>query len=271
MLIKHENNNQPVRVVQITDCHLGETAGDDLLGMNTDHSLQQVVELIQQEQGAPELLLATGDISNHGHLDAYRRFRQLTTGLAEHNVWLPGNHDNPALMREAVADGPELSSSIDIGNWRIIMLDSTVAGEVGGCFSAQELERLTSKLEHNPGQHALVCLHHHPIPIGCQWLDEQIVANADEFFSLLDQFEQVRGVLWGHVHQQLEVERKGVKLMSTPSSCIQFAKNSPGFRLERLNPGYRSLQLHPDGRIETTVSRVTGVDYAIDYETAQGY
>jgi 3',5'-cyclic-AMP phosphodiesterase len=65
--------------------------------------------------------------------------------------------------------------------------------------------------------------------------------------------------------------RDGVKLMSSPSSCIQFAKNSACFKLDRLNPGYRSLSLYPDGTIRTTVSRVTAVDFAINYDAAQGY
>lgn len=271
MRTKNEGSSQPLKLVQITDSHLGEREGDDLLGLDTDFSLQQVVALIQEEQVVPDLLLATGDLSNHGHLNAYLRFRRITAGLARRSLWLPGNHDNLALLREAVAAGTELSGGIDIGPWRIIMLDSTVPGEVGGRLSPQELALLRQNLTQSLSQHVLVCLHHHPVPIGCDWLDEQIVANADEFFATLDQFEHVRGVLWGHVHQQHDFERRGVKLMSTPSSCIQFAKNSPVFKVDKLNPGYRSLQLFPDGRIETTVSRVTAVDFEINYESAQGY
>ncbi|WP_240554913.1 hypothetical protein [Oceanicoccus sagamiensis] len=53
---------------------------------------------------------------------------------------------------------------------------------------------------------------------------------------MIDQFPSVRGILWGHIHQTIDRERNGVKLMATPSTCIQFAPNSPGFKLDRLNP-----------------------------------
>ena len=271
MLIKHEESHRPVKLVQITDCHLGENEGDDLLGMDTDYSLQQVTELILREEGVPDLLLATGDLSNHGHLGAYQRFLEKTRNVAKNSVWLPGNHDNPGLMRDVVANGTELSPCVDIGCWRIIMLDSTVDGEVGGNFSQQALASLLELLEHSSADYVLICLHHHPVPVGCAWLDEQMVANADDFFAILDRFKQVRGVLWGHVHQQLDSERNGVKLMSTPSSCVQFAKNSPAFKLDKSNPGYRSLQLHSDGRIETGVSRVVAVEFTVDYESSRGY
>lgn len=268
---KQGHTDQPLKLVQITDCHLGENAGDDLLGMDTDYSLQQVMALIREEQGVPDLLLATGDLSNHGHRDSYVRFQKATATLANQSLWLPGNHDNPLFMRQAIGDGTELSRCIDIADWRVIMLDSTVAGEVGGRFSARELEFLQQSLDQNPSANALVCLHHHPIAIGCDWLDEQRVANADEFFAVVDQFKSVRGILWGHIHQQIDTVRNGVKLMSSPSSCIQFAKNSASFRLDKLNPGYRSLLLYPDGTIKTSISRVTAVDFAINYDAAQGY
>ena len=54
------------------------------------------------------------------------------------------------------------------------------------------------------GLYSLVCLHHQPVPIGCEWLDEQMVADAAEIFAILDRFPGVRGVLWGHVHQQVD-------------------------------------------------------------------
>jgi len=76
--------------------------------------------------------------------------------------------------------------------------------------------------------------------------------------------------LWGHVHQQLQLERDGVLLMSTPSSCIQFAPGSADFKVDDQSPGYRWLDLHADGRIETGVSRVSGVDFEFDLDSS-GY
>jgi Icc protein len=278
--IERTNNQQPISVVQITDSHLGDQPGDDLLGMDTDHSLEQVLALICAERPQQELLLATGDISNCGSIASYRRFQQLTHGLAQQSLWLPGNHDTPASMKAALCppladggqtDAAELSRNVQIGDWQILMLNSSAAGVVGGILSDTELAFLDKSLAESIATHSLICLHHHPIAIGCDWLDQQVVSNADAFFACLDRHPQVRGVIWGHVHQAIEQQRNGVHLLATPSTCVQFAANSPDFKLARLNPAYRWLALHSDGRIETGVSRVTAVEFVVDYEHSSGY
>lgn len=86
----------------------------------------------------------------------------------------------------------------------------------------------------------------------------------------MDACPRVRGVLWGHIHQELDVERNGVRLLATPSTCIQFAPRSDDFALDHLLPGYRWLRLHADGRIETGVSRLRQLDYEIDF-SQDGY
>ena len=42
--------NDVVRVVQLTDTHLCHARGGTLLGMDTDHSLQAVLDLVKKER-----------------------------------------------------------------------------------------------------------------------------------------------------------------------------------------------------------------------------
>jgi len=159
-----------------------------------------------------------------------------------------------------------------VARWQILMLDSQVPGEVGGELGDAELARLDSALQaaRDGGLYTLVCLHHQPVPIGCDWLDEQMVADAPAFFQVLDRYPAVRGVLWGHVHQQVDRERNGASLMASPSTCVQFAPGSPGFKADDEPPGYRWLDLHPDGSIDTGVSRVRDVEFTVDLDSS-GY
>jgi len=265
------DSHQPIKLLQITDTHLGAQAAETLLGLNTDYSLEQVVDLVRRERPHADLLLATGDISSCGAGQSYHRYRQLTKGIADQTLWLPGNHDTVAAMREAAKDGNEMAGCATIGNWHIIMLNSKTPGKVGGSLSDKELAKLRVGLQQSREGYALVCLHHHPVSIGCDWLDEQKVSNAETLFSVLDEFTHVRGLLWGHVHQQIDQQRNGVKLMATPSTCIQFAADSADFKLDRLSPGYRWLDLQENGDIETGVSRVSGVVFDIDYDDSSGY
>ncbi len=259
-----------VRIVQITDSHLGEKPGDGLLGMDTGESLQHVINLVKSERPQVDLLLATGDIANSGRIESYKRFAQMTGGIADHALWLPGNHDLVEPMRAAIDGGTHMDAVADVSNWRIIMVNSKIPGEVGGAIAEAELTFLREQLQNSRAEHVMVCLHHHPINIDCEWLDEQRVSNADAFFSVLAEFDTVRAVLWGHIHQQIDQWRGDVKLMSTPSTCIQFAPLQPSFKLDRLNPGYRWLELHIDGSISTSVSRIDET-FDIDYDYTGGY
>ncbi|MGK0441507.1 MAG: Icc protein [Pseudohongiellaceae bacterium] len=258
-----------LRVLQITDSHLGEQVGERLLNLDTDESLAAVLELMVKESPECDLLLATGDIANHASVAAYQRFDALTRHVAPDTLWLPGNHDDPDLMVQTL--GEPLVKTAQLGAWLIIMLDSSAKGQVGGSFSEFELAFLKEQLEQAGDSYVLICLHHHPVDIGCAWLDEQRVTNAAAFFEILDSCEQVRGVAWGHVHQHIDTERNGVKLMATPSSCVQFAPGSDVFKLDRAAPGYRWLNLHQDGRIDTGVSRVKDVIFDIHYDNSEGY
>lgn len=265
-----DNTHQPLRLVQITDSHLGSRQGEPLLGMDTDQSLAEVVQLVSAERGESDLLLATGDLSNNGSEAAYQRFHALTEPLARQALWLPGNHDDWSLMQRAMAGGGELLRSLVLAEWQIIMLDSTIAGQPGGALSTEELSFLQHTLQQSTASHVLLCLHHHPVNIGCQWLDQQQVSNSKALFDIVDSFDSVRGLLWGHIHQQHDQMRQGVRLMATPSTCIQFEAHSDRFKLARLNPGYRWLELYPDGRIETAVSRLQSTQCTIDYDSS-GY
>jgi 3',5'-cyclic-AMP phosphodiesterase len=261
-----------VRVVQLTDTHLGKVPGTTLLGMDTDHSLQAVVDLALAERATVDLLLATGDLSDHGSTEAYQRLQGYFAQISDDNFWLPGNHDDRAAMASQVNVPRRLSRRIRVANWQIVMLDSQVPGEVGGELGKHELAALEQALTAaaDEGVYTLVCLHHQPVAIGCQWLDEQMVADADQFFAVLDRYTGVRAVLWGHVHQQIDRQRNGVMLMASPSTCVQFAPGSAGFKADAAAPGYRWLDLQQDGTIDTGVSRVQGVSFTVDLESG-GY
>jgi 3',5'-cyclic-AMP phosphodiesterase len=259
-----------VRVAQITDMHLGAERGARLAGMDTDASLALVVAMVKGAARKPDLILATGDLSMDGSVASYCRVRQVLDDFQVPWFWLPGNHDDAEVMRTTLGGAEEMVRSVLIGGWQIILLDSTVPGRVGGSLGADELQRLDALLRERPAAHALVCLHHPPVPIGCAWLDEQKVADGAQMLALLDDHPHVRGVLWGHVHQEFERKTGALSLLSTPSTCIQFAAGSDRFRLAALAPGMRWLDLHTDGRIDTHVQRVQG--FSLEYDrNSSGY
>jgi Icc protein len=261
-----------LRLVQISDTHLREDEGGTLVGLDTDFSLSHVTAIVRSERENIDLMLGTGDISDHGSERAYERALKYFGGFDAPILWLVGNHDDANVMARVLGRDNQLAREAQTDHWQVLMLNSQIPGEVGGQLGDAELEWLQARLEHarEQGLHSLVCLHHQPVAMGSAWIDEQMVSDSSVFFDIVDRFEGVRGILWGHVHQQFDRDRNGVALMATPSSCIQFAPGSEGFKVDDQPPGYRWLDLHTDGRIETGVSRVQNVEFSVDLESS-GY
>ncbi|MBD1585226.1 3',5'-cyclic-AMP phosphodiesterase [Pseudomonas typographi] len=251
-----------VLLLQLTDSHLFAEEDGTLHGMNTAASLEQVVRQALAELPAIDLLLATGDLSQDGTAASYQRFAQTTACIKAPKRWLAGNHDEPAVMQQLYGERELLDPVTDMGNWRVVMLDSTVPGSIPGVLSTDQLRLLEDALADEPSRHHLVCLHHHPVSIGCAWMEPIGLRNAGEFFEVTDRYPQVRAILWGHVHQEWDTLRNGVRLLASPSTCIQFAPRAEAFALDRIAPGYRWLRLHPDGNLETGVVRVPGFEFS---------
>ncbi|WP_397450208.1 3',5'-cyclic-AMP phosphodiesterase [Pseudomonas sp. NA-150] len=259
-----------VTLVQLSDSHLFAEADGKLLGMNTRESLNKVIERVLAEQPTIDLVIASGDLSQDGTVESYQAFREASSRIAAPTRWFPGNHDELPQMAEAAQHSDFLNPVIDVGQWRITLLDSSVPGSVPGYLEDQQLQLLAQSLSEAPERHHLICLHHNPVPIGCAWMDPIGLRNPDALFAVLDRFPQARALLWGHVHQEYDQQRGDLRLLASPSTCIQFAPGSVDFKVDTKAPGYRWLRLHADGRLETRVSRVEGVDFEVDYG-GEGY
>lgn len=254
-----------VLLVQLTDSHLFAEAGGKLLGMDTATSLQRVVDRVLAEQPKVDLVLATGDLSQDGSLGSYKRFRTLSERIDAPVRWCPGNHDELDAMHRAASGTELMIPVVDVGAWRVVMLDTLVPGSVFGMLREAQLTLLEQTLAQAQGKPHLVCLHHHPVSIGSRWMDSIGLRNRDALFEILDRFSCVKGVLWGHIHQEFDDWRRDIRLLATPSTGVQFAPGSEEFQVDTLAPGYRWLRLHANGEIETGVSRVVGIDFVVDY------
>jgi len=260
---------RPFHLLQITDCHLGSRPGEELLGLDTDESFCDVLKLLRVQE-RPDLIVASGDISNDGGLQSYERFighvRQYfpETPLA----WLPGNHDDPTNM-DLVGDLP-IEAHYQVSGWNLIFLDSKIPMEHGGELQPSELKRMEDKLQQYPHMPTIIFLHHQIVDVGSAWVDQYAVKNSEEFFSIIDRFDNVKAVSWGHVHQEFNDSRNGVALMATPSTCVQFVPRLDEFQVDRIMPGYRHYELYADGEFRTKVHRVVEKRYSINF-AATGY
>lgn len=263
---------QPLRVVQLSDFHLFADTQGELLGLNTQASLEAVLGRVRREQPDLDLILATGDLSQDGSPASYQRLDGLFADFDVPIYWVEGNHDKTAPMLHALREhGERVSPCVaEYGAWTLILLDSTIPDDVPGELFEDDFAFLQQALAQARGEHVLVALHHHPIMMHSRWLDSQRVRSAERLFQVLDAHPKVRALVWGHVHQEYEGERNGVRLFAVPSTCVQFKPGSDDFAVDDTNPGYRWFELHADGRIDSAISRLEGERFRVD-SSATGY
>jgi Icc protein len=258
-----------LRVAQITDMHLHATPDGELLGLNTRHCLQEVIALAEKRR--PQLVIATGDLTHDGAPAAYQALRVCFSHLDAPVYCLPGNHDEADALAGCLRSSPcHHAPSLQLGGWQFVFLDSTVKGSDAGHLAASELARLDATLARAPELPAIVWLHHQPVTVGSRWLDSMAISNPTDFFQIIDRHAQVRAVVWGHVHQCFEQHHGNVRLLASPSTCIQFLPHSDDFAVDHAPPGYRWFELYGDGRITTGVERLAGIPGVID-ASVRGY
>lgn len=275
MLNTYQYNTQQdvFRIVQITDPHLFKDANGELLGINTQASFSQVLSEIQQQQYGYDLVLATGDLVQDNSDEGYLRFRQEVKALNNKMVfWIPGNHDfQPKMFEILKEETVSAKKHILLGDkWQILLLDSQVQGVPHGQLEAEELDWLKLKLQEHPQRYSLVVLHHHLLSTGSAWLDQHNLRNANELAEVLAPFKNVKALLYGHIHQQVDSEWLGYQVMATPSTCIQFKADSNTFALDVAQPGWREIDLHADGHIETRVKRIQQASFLPNMQV-EGY
>jgi 3',5'-cyclic-AMP phosphodiesterase len=243
-----------VKIVQITDTHILDDDAPSFNDFDTSASLIRTIDKIIENEADADLILLTGDLIHEPTETSYQKLADHLSVITIPIHFLPGNHDDTSLMNHVLgANGYDQTKKINMGNWLIVLLDSCLKGEQSGELSESELLLLQRTLESNPDQHSLIALHHHPVSINSMWMDSMSLINANDFFNVIDNFKQVRGIIWGHIHQEFELVRNNVKLFGTPSTCLQFKPGSEKFAVDEKSPAYRKLHLKNNGEIRSEV------------------
>lgn len=202
-------------IAQITDLHIG----DGPRCAPNDARLEAVVARLAAT--APDVILATGDLTEDGAPDAYASIADRLGALGAPVLPVLGNHD----VRETFAEsfGAPVSEGFvqyarQVGDLRIIVLDTVEAGRHGGAFCAERAAWLEARLDEQPATSTLIALHHPPVRSGIAWMDD----NADggwtrRLAEALAGRDQVIGMVAGHLHRPMVTLFAGHPLIVAPS------------------------------------------------------
>lgn len=252
-----------MRIAQVTDCHIVAEAGRRIYGADTFESLRAVLNEALALEQPPELIVATGDLSEDGSEGSYRRLRQLFVESTLPVYVIPGNHDSVTGIADFLIGGVvRTERMVDIGSWRIVFLNSKVEGEAYGYLKESELAALSGALSEDARRPTAICLHHSPTK-PCP-SSECHLRNEDVFIELLNRHDNARVVLAGHSHMELKRQVGHATLLTTPATSSQCrhaqagqAVDHEGFSAShRFDPSihaFRMLTLRSNGEFDTEV------------------
>jgi len=249
-----------MRLLQFTDTHLTADPGGSIRGVRTLASLEACLAHARRRHLPADVVAVTGDVVQDDPR-AYGALELLFDGLGAPVLVIPGNHDRPDELARRLSHPPfQVGGTGVFGPWAIVMLDTWFAesGDGEGRLGPGELQRLEAALDAHRDRHVLVCLHHPPVPMEAPGLDALGLLDAGDFRAIVAGHPQVRGVVWGHAHQALDLYVGATRWMCTPSTCMQFRPRDPGFVVDERPPGYRVIDLHDDGAIATEVIWLEG-------------
>ncbi|MDN6322499.1 MAG: phosphodiesterase [Halomonas sp.] len=231
-----------MRVVQITDAHLyADTQARSRAGVPW-RQFQQVLSAVVAEN--PDVVLLTGDISQDDSAASYALAVQAMEQLPCPWYWLPGNHDQPELM----AAEREMVDQVDLGAWRILLLNTQVSGKPYGELGSERLAKLAEQLDKDD-RPTLIAMHHPPVNVGAVWMDAIGLQDRDAFWEVLSKYPQVKIILFGHVHQayaeHYPLGDMTIDVFGCPAMADQFLPGAEQFAIDEASrPGYRVIDLH---------------------------
>lgn len=248
-----QQNPDYIEIIQISDTHILSNRADMLYGVNTSDTLDRVMIAINTLE-SPDLILHTGDLVDIPDESAYENLLVQLSSLPYDIFCIPGNHDSPELVYELLNQN-NLSTDkyLESEYWSVILLDTVVSGEQFGELPQEELNFLQTKLSESNNKHVLLAMHHHPVPMDSPWMDKMALENPHALFKIVRRYNNVKALIWGHIHNEYDAIQDGMQLMGVPSTCQQLKHETQTPEPEDKPLAYRKLTLFNNGTIASNL------------------
>lgn len=247
-----------LRFVHLSDTHISHDPdyGSPGIPRHPAPCAEALVEQINQLPFEPDFVLHTGDVAYDPREPAYERAREILGRIRYPVYYLAGNHDDARMLqrvflrRETIQ--PTLHYEFAVNGVQVICLDSTSpATPPSGTVSEEQLTWLRGLTEAADPRPLIVAVHHNTLMTDVPWLNNFMrMANGDALHAaLLPARQRIRGVFYGHIHQNSQILRDGILYSSVLSSWYQI-HSWPGQTETTLEPdaepGFNVVTLSAD-------------------------
>jgi 3',5'-cyclic AMP phosphodiesterase CpdA len=267
---------EPIRFLHLSDLHVGASNEHLLHEVNTELATRVLLAEAARRVPDPAFVLVTGDLSDDGDPAGYRRVRALLgeTFAAGTPLFVGlGNHDTRPGFRagylgeEAGDPGRPYFYAADVGGLRVVMLDSSIPGQVGGAIDAGQLAWLDDVLRAPIQLGTIVAVHHPPVRCPVEVLNGIGLANAAELEAVLRD-RGVLGVLAGHIHMAHAGAFAETLCSVAPSAVYLFDPSSTAVPRWYVGAGFSVGEVH-EGRLTTSTVTFTPGFLATDNDSVR--
>lgn len=199
---------QDTTFIHLTDLHVGHPdVADTHLFCDTSQTLKTILDLVGTVSPRPSFVVASGDLTNCGDAASYRHLKQLMAAIDLPVIYALGNHDTRAGFYQGMLDrDSDLDLSYDhdqvIDGIHVVVLDSTVPGQIGGDITAEQFVWLGQVLDSHPDLPKLIVSHHPPaLGEAPDWAHWRTLAFDDSArLAAVLKGRNILGILSGHIH-----------------------------------------------------------------------
>lgn len=193
------------RILHVSDLHFG--ARDDSI---LEQGLASLIESVQ-----PEVVIASGDLTNRGRRDQHERAAGFLNRLGPPVIAIPGNHDIPyTFPARFTATWAEFERQWRTTEPEYIGAGAHVVGinsvrpwrHQSGGVSDRQLERATTKLQQASNEKLRIVVLHHQM-VGAPWRTRKkpVARRTHVLAKLVDCGAEL--IVGGHIHQGTVSER----------------------------------------------------------------
>ncbi|WP_246108270.1 phosphodiesterase [Saccharothrix saharensis] len=212
-----------VLIAHLSDPHLRT----DALAAEPAALLRLALGRVLAVDPRPDCVVITGDLVEHGRVEAYAQLRELVGAFPLPLHLVTGNHDDPAALVEVfrgtglLGGGESAHYAVDHEGFTVVALDSWRPDGPAGLVGEEQLAWLDDVLGRRPDVPAFVCLHHPPVAVGIPLLDGMRLEDGPALGEVLGKHGNVARVLAGHVHRAISVPFAGTVVSVAPSTYRQ--------------------------------------------------
>lgn len=257
-------------IIQISDLHIFENMSHNVGGINHFDNFQQIIAKLRHSPTPIDLVLVTGDLVHEISPQNYAQvFAQLDT-LGVPYFCIAGNHD---VTQELDAELPFYQrrhigmpaharllncERLCLPHWDILLLDSSVAGNIYGRFDKDSLEWLNNQLQ-TITRPCVIFAHHPMVSVNSEWIDNHRLQDSAYFWEVVTPYtDKLKAIFVGHIHQENHAYYQGISLFSTPSTSVQFQPFHDEFCIDiQKKAGFRWITLYNNGNLATGIQRLS--------------